>query len=628
MEEIHPLINDVLQVTGPSVRAGILKSNKWEVGQTIRIKFLRENNHSDYKNNNNPRDSRVAYSELEAEARAAINEWAELVNLNFEYLAFDSKTKADINIGFKHTSDSSPNGSHSYIGTNCRNKTVSINFGWRGNHATYLHEFGHALGLKHEHQLPSHNIEWNKEYVYNYYAQSDGWDKATVDRNVFELVSASSCIYSEPDTKSIMCYTIPKEFIKSGDVSSFPYNTRLSDIDKKFISYMYPDYVLKTGAELNKLMKKSSDTKTANRTITKIIYGLKNQYSSAVRFGTRRGSADADNSSRTGVYIYNNVAYILVDSVKTYIPNCAEMFRGFENVETIEIGELNTIACTSMENMFMNCKKLKSLSLSKINTGQVTTVGGMFWNCASLTTLDFSSFYTKNCQSMDSMFGQCTGLLSVVFPPEMRSDNLLYLSQMFLFCTSLKSLKFPATFTTEKVTTTWNMFYGCRSLTSLDVSHFKTSNVKDIRVMFAYCSSLESLDIRNFDTSNATSLAWMFNGCKKLSSLRHNLSSKNATDLECMFKDCSSLSSLYIGSLNTSKVTTMKEMFMNCGALTSISLRTFNMSKVTNMESLFKGCKKLSTLSVSKSFCTKQASLQTDYQLGMYMGCPMRIVVY
>lgn len=627
MEEKHPLINDILYVNGPSLRAGIVKSKKWTVGQTIRIKFLRESNHPDYKDNNNSSDRRVSYSVLEAEVKAAISEWAERVNLKFEYLASNSSTNADINIGFRHTKDGSPNGSHSYIGTDCKGKTVSINFGWRSAR-TYRHEFGHALGLYHEHQLPNHDIVWDKEYVYKYYAQSDGWDKATVDNNVFSVLSTSSCIYSEPDTKSIMCYYIPKEFIKSGDVSSFPNNTVLSDIDKKFISYMYPDYVLKSGAELNKLIKNSKDVNTGNRTITKIIYGLKKNYPSAVNYGTRRGSADTNNSTRTGVYIYNNVAYILADSVKTYIPNCAEMFRGFENVETIDIRELNTIACTSMENMFMNCKKLKSLDLSKINTGQVTTMGGMFWNCYALTSLNISSFYTKNCQSMFSMFGYCSGIVSVVLPSEMRSDSLTSVSQMFLFCTSLKTLAFPATFTIEKVTTTWNMFYGCRSLTSLDVSHFNTSKVKDIRVMFAYCSSLESLDIRNFDTSNATSLAWMFNGCKKLSSLRHNLSSKNATDLECMFKDCSSLSSLYIGSLNTSKVTTMKEMFMNCGALTSISLRTFNMSKVTNMESLFKGCKKLSTLSVSKSFCTKQASLQTDYQLGMYMGCPMRIVVY
>ena len=257
MEEKHPLINDILYVNGPSLRAGIVKSKKWTVGQTIRIKFLMESNHPDYKDNNNSSDRRVSYSVLEAEVKAAISEWAERVNLKFEYLASNSSTNADINIGFRHTKDGSPNGSHSYIGTDCKGKTVSINFGWRSAR-TYRHEFGHALGLYHEHQLPNHDIVWDKEYVYKYYAQSDGWDKATVDNNVFSVLSTSSCIYSEPDTKSIMCYYIPKEFIKSGDVSSFPNNTVLSDIDKKFISYMYPDYVLKSGAELNKLIKNSN----------------------------------------------------------------------------------------------------------------------------------------------------------------------------------------------------------------------------------------------------------------------------------------------------------------------------------------------------------------------------------
>ena len=626
MEEKHPLINDILYVNGPSLRAGIVKSKKWTVGQTIRIKFLRESNHPDYKDNNNSSDRRVSYSVLEAEVKAAISEWAERVNLKFEYLASNSSTNADINIGFRHTKDGSPNGSHSYIGTDCKGKTVSINFGWRSAR-TYRHEFGHALGLYHEHQLPNHDIVWDKEYVYKYYAQSDGWDKATVDNNVFSVLSTSSCIYSEPDTKSIMCYYIPKEFIKSGDVSSFPNNTVLSDIDKKFISYMYPDYVLKSGAELNKLIKNSKDTTTGNRTITKIIYGLKKNYPSAVNYGTRRGSADTKNSTRTGVYIYNNVAYILADSVKTYIPDCREMFRGFENVETIEIGELNMIACTSMENMFMCCKKLKSLNLSKMNTGQVKTMGSMFWECASLTSLNISSFYTKNCQSMFSMFGYCTGLASIVFPSEMRSDSLLYTGQMFLFCYALKSLKLPSSFTIENVTDTWNMFRGCRSLTSLDVSHFKTSKVKRMASMFFDCVSLESLDIQNFDSSNATSLGYMFNGCKKLTSLRHNLRSKNATSLDCMFKDCSSLTSIYVGLFDTSKVTSMKEMFMNCSKITDLNISVFNMSKVTNMESLFSGCKKLSYLSVSKSFCQKQAAQKYDIQLGMYKDCPMRVVV-
>ena len=626
MEEKYPLINDILYVKGPTPRAGTVKSKKWEVGQTIWIKFLRESNHPDYKDNNDSKDKRVPYSELEAEAKAAISEWAQRVNLNFRYLASNSSTNADINIGFRHSKDSNPNGSHSYIGTACKGKTVSINFGWRSER-TYRHEFGHALGLYHEHQLPNHDIEWNKDYIYNYYAKTDGWDKATVDSNVFSVLSTSSCIYSEPDTKSIMCYYIPKEFIKSGDVSSFPNNTRLSDIDKKFISYMYPDYVLKTGAELNKLMKNSSDIKTTNRTITKIIYGLKNNYQTVVKNGTRRGSADAGNSTRTGVYIYNNAAYILVDSVKTYIPNCAEMFRGFESVETIDIRELNTIACTSMEDMFLCCKKLKSIDLSKLNTGQVTDMGGMFWDCFALSTLDISTFYTKNCQSMFSMFGECTGLVSVVLPTEMRSDNMKSLYQMFLFCSSLKSLQFPKSFTIENATITNNMFRGCRSLTSLDVSHFNTSKVQNMACMFHDCSSLENLDIRNFNSSNAKTLGWMFNGCKKLTSLQHNLSTKNATELDCMFKDCSSLSSIYVGGFDTSKVTTMKEMFMNCSKITSLNIRSFNMSKVTNMESLFSGCKKLNSLTVSKTFHPKQAAQTTDIQSGMYKDCPMKIVI-
>jgi serralysin len=50
-----------------------------------------------------------------------------------------------------------------------------------------LHEFGHALGLVHEHQNPNNNtIQWNKENVYAYYKQKFGWPKQVTYSNFFE----------------------------------------------------------------------------------------------------------------------------------------------------------------------------------------------------------------------------------------------------------------------------------------------------------------------------------------------------------------------------------------------------------------------------------------------------------
>ena len=50
------------------------------------------------------------------------------------------------------------------------------------------HEFGHALGMIHEHQNPAAQgeIPWDKPKVYAYYAQQ-GWSKDDVDTNIFEV---------------------------------------------------------------------------------------------------------------------------------------------------------------------------------------------------------------------------------------------------------------------------------------------------------------------------------------------------------------------------------------------------------------------------------------------------------
>ena len=53
-----------------------------------------------------------------------------------------------------------------------------------------LHEFGHALGCIHEHQSPVAGIQWNEPVVIRTYAL-DGWDEATVRKNVFEKLSQS-----------------------------------------------------------------------------------------------------------------------------------------------------------------------------------------------------------------------------------------------------------------------------------------------------------------------------------------------------------------------------------------------------------------------------------------------------
>lgn len=101
-----------------------------------------------------------------------------------------------------------------------------------------LHEFGHALGLIHEHQSPSAIMKWRKDYIYQYFLLRYGWNKQKVDVNLFDEYVIYNKRHSELDTKSIMAYYIPKEFTE--DQVVFPLNYDLSEKDKEYISHLYP----------------------------------------------------------------------------------------------------------------------------------------------------------------------------------------------------------------------------------------------------------------------------------------------------------------------------------------------------------------------------------------------------
>ncbi|GEM_PF-1822301 len=212
-------------ITDNELRAALIKSNKWPNGSVIKVKFL---NGSSY---------------LQDKVKKYATEWTVYGNIKFQFVA--SNQNADIKVAFKWNGDA---GSWSYVGTYCKNipqNKPSMNFGWFTNSTaenefsrTILHEFGHALGLIHEHQHPTNGISWNKSVVYNYYKTSQGWSQADVDHNIFRKYSTTETNYSSYDRYSIMHYDIPKAHTTNG--YSVSVNRVLSGTDKTFISQQYP----------------------------------------------------------------------------------------------------------------------------------------------------------------------------------------------------------------------------------------------------------------------------------------------------------------------------------------------------------------------------------------------------
>ena len=100
------------------------------------------------------------------------------------------------------------------------------------------HELGHSLGLLHEQSYPN-AVKWKKtDSVYNYYRQTQGWDKSKVDFNVFEVSNQFHTNGTSYDPKSIMHYAINSW--ETTDGYSVKQNYELSEGDKKLIAALYP----------------------------------------------------------------------------------------------------------------------------------------------------------------------------------------------------------------------------------------------------------------------------------------------------------------------------------------------------------------------------------------------------
>ena len=102
-----------------------------------------------------------------------------------------------------------------------------------------LHEFGHALGLIHEHQNPRGGIKWNKPAVIaDLSGPPNNWDPETIEHNIFKKYQVREVDATKVDPASIMMYPIPATWTLDGFSAGF--NSALSADDKTQIKKVYP----------------------------------------------------------------------------------------------------------------------------------------------------------------------------------------------------------------------------------------------------------------------------------------------------------------------------------------------------------------------------------------------------
>jgi serralysin len=155
-----------------------------------------------------------------------------LVNLNFEFVSMNENP--NIRISFDPTG-----GAWSYIGTdhNIEKTGPTMNFGWY-DAQTIIHEFGHLLGMIHEHQNPfGKPIEWDLPVLYEWASTTQRWNKEQTDTNIVNHYDQNLINGSQFDPLSIMLYFFPPEITKNKKGTSL--NPRLSGFDAKWIANIY-----------------------------------------------------------------------------------------------------------------------------------------------------------------------------------------------------------------------------------------------------------------------------------------------------------------------------------------------------------------------------------------------------
>jgi serralysin len=210
-------------------KAALLRGAKWEVGEVITVRFL----------NDGVNRFGARATELEERIQKVALEWTKLANLNLD---FRNGGSTDIRIAFQDG-----DGSWSYLGTMCRRikePDPTMNYGWLTPDSpedelrrVVLHEFGHALGLIHEHQNPKGGIEWNRDAVIaDLSGPPNKWPLSVIEDNIFAKYTDVEA--TDVDAESIMMYPIPRAWTLDG--FSADLNSELSERDKEFIQANYP----------------------------------------------------------------------------------------------------------------------------------------------------------------------------------------------------------------------------------------------------------------------------------------------------------------------------------------------------------------------------------------------------
>ena len=223
-------------------QAAFMIGKEWKIESKIKIAFMKD----DFIKNDITLKPLYDKSKADFVEKIITEKLLPLINLTFEW-DVDIKD-SDVRISFVPAL-----GAFSELGIDCLKipkNQPTMNLGWidddtnydnpvfKGTGIVILHEFGHLLGMIHEHSREDATLVWDKDFVYKKLgAPPNSWSTKECDEQIFEMVKKESFNGSEYDKKSVMHYFFPAEYFKNPP--DLPKVIELSELDKIWITKQY-----------------------------------------------------------------------------------------------------------------------------------------------------------------------------------------------------------------------------------------------------------------------------------------------------------------------------------------------------------------------------------------------------
>ena len=310
-------------------------------------------------------------------------------------------------------------------------------------------------------------------------------------------------------------------------------------------------------------------------------------------------------------FVKNNIdrCYFLLQDVKTQ-----ELFEfqlgAYLRIDQIPISDesmkvfrlilIQTDYIYDLSDMFYQCEFLLDASeINKLNTEQCMDMTSMFEGCKLLSGLsNIGDLDVSQVKNMSLVFDKCFSLQHLDLS-KWKTGNVKSFKGMFEYCELLKTVKGLDNWDVSGLKDASFMFNICRSLVEIpDISNWNTYHLSNLSYMFQDCLSLKKIpDISKWTTKNARLLTGMFYNCINLESLPDisKWDMGSAEDLSKMFGKLEKIKSLPdISNWNITRVKNMSLIFENCHLLTELpDISKWNIVNVQKINGMFFNCDNL-----------------------------------